>query len=75
MARDLFKVIDNHGSDILETIKTYKSINFTQSQSITDTAADWDTEIGGLQEAKDRVEEIFGVAQRFSIFFQDQRVS
>jgi peroxin-1 len=75
MARDLYKVIDSHGSDILETIKEYKSINFTQSQSITDSAADWDTEIGGLLEAKTRVEEIFGIAQRFSIFFKDQRVS
>jgi len=38
-------------------------------------APDWEAEIGGLKEPKEKIEEIFGVAQKYSMFFQGQRVS
>lgn len=34
-----------------------------------DTAPDWMTEIGGLRAAKDTIEDMFGVTQQFSCFF------
>jgi hypothetical protein len=39
-------------------------------QNLGEGVPDWDTEIGGLREAKERIEEIFGITQRYSIFFK-----
>jgi hypothetical protein len=36
---------------------------------------DWESEIGGLQQVKTQVEEIFGVTQRYSLFFKGQKVN
>jgi len=36
---------------------------------------DWDTEIGGLEMVKEQVEEIFGITQRYSLFFKGQKVN
>ena len=36
---------------------------------------DWDTEIGGLFQVKEQVEDMFGVTQQFSVFFKGHRVS
>ena len=56
---------------VSDWIKDYKLKAFPQSATcITEAAADWDTEIGGLAEPKEKIEEIFGVAQKYSIFFK-----
>ncbi len=34
-----------------------------------DTAPDWITEIGGLRQAKETIEDMFGITQQFSCFF------
>jgi hypothetical protein len=34
-----------------------------------DTAPDWITEIGGLRLAKETIEDMFGITQQFSCFF------
>lgn len=57
-------------SQIEDWIKDYKIKAFPQTTTnITESAADWDTEIGGLAEPKEKIEEIFGIAQKYSIFF------
>lgn len=45
------------------------------SFSITENVPDWQTEIGGLSEVKQQVEEIFGITQRYSLFFKGQKVN
>ena len=40
-----------------------------------DVAPDWETEIGGLSEVKGIVEDMFGVTQRYNLFFKGHRVS
>lgn len=40
-----------------------------------DSVPDWDTEIGGLKSVKEQVEEIFGIPQRYHLFFKGKKVS
>ena len=63
--------------DISKYITSYKKKHFPHScsQGILDQAPDWDEEIGGLTEVKETIEEIFGISQKYSIFFKNQRVS
>jgi peroxin-1 len=72
------KEVRGHGliSDLQEWISYYKQRVFPkQKTDITESAPDWDTEIGGLIKVKEKVEEIFGLSQKYSVFFKGQRVS
>lgn len=44
-------------------------------QVVSDGVPDWDSEIGGLKEVKEQIEEIFGIPQRYHIFFKGKKVS
>eukprot|EP00347_Sterkiella_histriomuscorum_P013019 403366324 len=58
-----------------ESITQYKSSCFPQTQSLSDSVPDWEHEIGGLKMVKEQVEEIFGITQRYSLFFKGQRAN
>ena len=45
------------------------------TSSSSESAPDWDTEIGGLSKAKEKVREMFGVTQKYSIFFKGHRTT
>ena len=60
-----------------QVVRLYKSNVFPQSMKHDSEAEvpDWDTEIGGLHQVKEQVEDMFGVTQQFSVFFKGHRVS
>ena len=43
--------------------------------AVAEVVPDWQTEIGGLRMIKEQVEEIFGITQRYSLFFKGQKVN
>jgi len=40
------------------------------AQAVGESAPEWGSEIGGLGKVKEQVEEIFGITQRYSLFFK-----
>jgi hypothetical protein len=42
---------------------------------LSENVPDWASEIGGLTQVKEQVEEIFGITQRYSLFFKGQKVN
>ena len=63
-------------TEINDWISEYQKQNFPNANTaISESAPDWDTEIGGLKVAKEKIEEMFGISQKYSIFFKGQRVS
>jgi hypothetical protein len=42
---------------------------------LQENVPDWNLDIGGLKAVKQQVEEIFGVTQRYSLFFKGQKVN
>ena len=60
-----------------EVVLEYKSAVFPDSvqQAAGEGVPDWNTEIGGLAQVKEQVEDMFGVTQRYSAFFKGRRVS
>lgn len=63
-------------SEIEGWMAEYQKQNFPSANTaIAENAPDWDSEIGGLKFAKEKIEEMFGISQKYSIFFKGQRVS
>ena len=61
-----------------EIVTEYKNAVFPESMrqaAAGDNVPDWQTEIGGLADVKEQVEDMFGVTQRYSVFFKGHRVS
>ena len=60
-----------------EVVLEYKSAVFPDSvqQAAGEGVPDWSTEIGGLAQVREQVEDMFGVTQRYSAFFKGRRVS
>ena len=81
MPKDLYNVLklitDGASFDQIEDfIEKYRKVHFQKGDSsIAESAPDWQSEIGGLSYAKEKIDEMFGVAQKYSIFFKGQRVS
>lgn len=47
-----------------------KQFLFKNVYSLSESVPDWEREIGGLGKVKEQVEEIFGITQRYSLFFK-----
>lgn len=62
--------------EIEEFILDYKKKQFPMSShDALESAPDWNKDIGGLGHVKEVIEEIFGISQKYSIFFKGQKVS
>ena len=73
LPKDMFQLIKCiiGGDQIEEFIQSYKSLHFPKGDAaISESAPDWEKEIGGLSYAKEKIEEMFGVAQKYSMFFK-----
>lgn len=75
LAKDLYYLWENRDLNFQNVVQTYKAAIFPESKSSTENAPCWTTEIGGLISAKQIVTEMFGITQKYSLFFSGQRVN
>ena len=71
--KDALKMCDAEAmfKEVEEFVAEHKQKYFPQcSQDALESAPDWDADIGGLNKVKEVIEEIFGISQKYSIFFQ-----
>ena len=57
--------------DLEAFISDYKKRQFPQtSEDALEAAPSWQEDIGGLENVKEVIEEIFGVSSKYSVFFK-----
>jgi peroxin-1 len=72
MAKDLHYLWINQAS-LFEVLPKYKQAILPMK--VETESPDWDLEIGGLEQAKFNITEMFGITQRYAFFFEGQRIN